>query len=215
MLGNRAFGLEQLGRYEEALAAYERTFDAAERTGFVAAKAYSLAGSANVYASLDDTTQAQRNLDRAKPLIAGLAEAHPARIRHAMVQARVEAARGELDAARKRFSGVIALMSKQGLSHPALASAYRQRAELALKLGDRERALPDAERALELARKLQGDLPHSDLTGVAWLTLARVLANGDAHRSREALQMAESNLVNTVGVDNPDAQAARRLLAGR
>ncbi|HKO66575.1 MAG TPA: serine/threonine-protein kinase [Burkholderiaceae bacterium] len=215
ILGNRAFGLEQLGRYKEALAAYERTFDAGERTGFVAAKAYSLAGSANVFAALGDPTEAQRSLDRATPLIGGLAEAHPARIRHTMVQARVEAARGELNAASKRFTGVIELMSKQGLSHPALASAYRQRAELALKLGDREQALTDAERALELARNLQGDLPHSDLTGLAWLTLARVFrANGDAQRSREALQMAEVHLINTVGIDNPDARAAQRLLAG-
>jgi len=215
MLGNRAFGLEQLGRYEEALAAYERTFDAGERTGFVAAKAYSLAGSANVFAALGDPAKAQRSLDRATPLIGGLAEAHPARIRHTMVQARVEAARGEFDAARKRFTGVIDLMSKQGLSHPALASAHRQRAELALKLGDRERALTDAERALELARNLQGDLPHSDLTGLAWLTLGRVLrANEDAQRSRKALEMAEAHLINTVGLDNPDTQAARRLLAG-
>jgi tetratricopeptide (TPR) repeat protein len=216
ILGNRAFGLEQLGRYDEALAVYRATFEEAERTGFVAAKAYALAGSANVLVSMGDVAGAQAALDRATPLLRGLADAQPARIRHALVQARIEAAGGNLQAAFGRYTDVIGLMTKQGITHPALANAYRQRAEVALRLNQPDDALTDARSAVDMARTLQSDVPHSDLTGLCWLTLGRVLRDrGDIQGSRVALETAETNLRKTLGEEHPDTRTALRLMAGR
>ncbi len=100
------------------------------------------------------------------------------------------------------------------LATPPLLSAYRQRAELALQSGEPEQALVDARKALDLARTLQGGNARSALTGLAWLTLGRVLRDtGEAAGSRDAVSAAHTELLNTLGADHPDAQRAQRLLS--
>ena len=213
IVANRAFGLEQLGRYEDALAGYDRTLDASRRNGFVGGQAYALVGRASVLTSLGRTKPAQASLDEAVGLLKELPAAHTARIRHALVQARIDVARGDLEAAGERLTRVIDLLSGQGAATPALPSAYRQRAELGLQRGDAGQALADARKALALSRTLQGGNPHSALTGSAYLTLGRVLRQmGDAGGSHEALTAAQAELQHTLGADHPDTRSASRLL---
>ena len=215
ILGNRAFGLDQLGRHDEALQAYAQTLDAARRTGHIAGQAYALVGRAAVMAELGQRQPAQASLDEAAPLLRALPPAHSARVRALLVQARLDVLRGDLAAADQRVTSVIELLQRQSATTPPLASAYRQRAEVALDRGERERALADARRALDLARTLQGSNPHSHLTGLASLALGRaLLAGGDAAGGREALAAAGRELAQTLGAGHPEARRAARLLAG-
>jgi tetratricopeptide (TPR) repeat protein len=216
IVGNQAFGLEQLGRYPEALAAYGQSLDAARRNGFVGGQVFSLVGRASVQAALAQLPAAQASLDEAAPLMQSLPPAHSARIRHTLVQARLDLQRGAFEAAGERFTRVIELLSAQGAATPALASAHRLRAEVLLKRATPAQARADADQALALARRLQGGNPHSDLTGQAWLTLGRVReADGDTAAARDAWTRAHEELQATLGADHPETRAAALLISRR
>jgi tetratricopeptide (TPR) repeat protein len=215
ILGNYAFGLEALARNEAALKAYDRTLTSATGNGFLAGQAYALTGKASVLAQMKDFPQAQVALRQAAGLMKGkVPESHPAQIRLAMIQARMDAAQGRLDDASRAFTHVIDLMTERGAAHPAIASAQRQRAEIEAQQGRGTEALADAEKALQMAEGLQGGKPYSNDTGLAHLTLARVLLKaGDGERARIALQSAVAHLSDSVGDEHPDTREAHRLLA--
>jgi len=216
ILANRAFGLEQLGRWDEALRGYERTLEASRANGFVAGEAYALVGRASVLASLGRSDEAQASLQQAEAPMQSLPAAHSARIRGALVEARIDLARGDLDGAERRYAAVIERLRAQKTATPPLVTALRGRAEVALRRGDAAHALVDAEAAVETARALQGSNAHSDTTGLAWLTLARVLrANGGSERFPQAIASAHAELVQTLGNDHPETRAASALLAQR
>ena len=215
LVANYAFGLEVLARDKEALQAYDRTYASAEATGFLAAQAYALIGKANVYVRLKDYEKAELDLRKASELMGSkVPEAHASQIRLRMTQARIDAAQGRTGAASGAFSRVIELLEARGASTPALASAYRLRAELEAQEGKREPARADADRALRIAQSMQGGKPYSDDTGLAYLSLGRVLeAAGERDGARAALQSAATHLSNSVGADHPDTLAAQQLLA--
>ena len=216
ILANRAHGLEQLGRYDEALEGYERTLAASKANGFVAGEAYALAGRASVLVALGRIAPARESLRQAEAPMQTLPPAHSARVRAALVQARIDLERGDLAAAQQGYGTVIERLRAQKASTPALVTALRGRAEAALREGDAARALVDAQAAVDVARRLQGANAHSDLTGLAWLTLARVLrASGAAERWPQALTTARAELEQTLGVDHPETRAASELLARR
>jgi len=169
-----------------------------------------------VLAALGRTEEAQASLEQADSPMQALPPAHSARIRSALVQARVDLARGDLDAAARRYSAVIDRLRAQKVETPPLVSALRGRAEVALKRGDATAALADAEAAVAIARSLQGSNTHSDATGLAWLTLARVLrASGAGERSAQAIANAHTELAQTLGSEHPETRAAGELLAQR
>lgn len=212
VIGNVALGYEQTGRLDDAAAAYERTLEAARRNGFVAGQAFALVGRASVQVEQGALQRAQATLDEVETLGRGLPPAHSARVRQHLVQARVHAALGRFDAAAQACAKVIETLARQGAATPALATAHRLRAEAALRQGQRAPAAADAQRALELARSLQGTNPNSDLTGLAWLTLARVRqADGDAAGAREAARAARPQLAATLGAQHAQTQAAAAL----
>jgi eukaryotic-like serine/threonine-protein kinase len=215
MLGNYAFGLEAVGRYDEALKEYDRTFLSGVQTGYVAAQAYALIGKAGVLVQLKDFAQAQSNLDQAARLMKGtVPEGHPAQIRHLMIQALIDAAQGRLANANKAVNHVIELLSARGSSHAAMANAYRQRAELESQQGEGRLAEADARKALQVAQGLQGGKPFSGDTGLAYLTLGSILRQtGDLPEAHSALQAAVDHLTNSVGADHPDTLRAQGLLA--
>jgi serine/threonine-protein kinase len=213
ILGNQAFGYEQLGRYPEALAAYDRTLAAARSIGGAAGQAYALVGRASVLAAMGNTQQAQPSLDGAAELLPALPAAHTARIRSMLTQAHIDAFHGRLDSADEHVARVIDVLSSQGVVSPWLARAHRQRSELALRRGDTPRAIAAARNALDLARTLQGSNPHSELTGLASLTLARALhETGDAVGSQQALSTARAELLQTLGASHPETRSAGQLL---
>jgi tetratricopeptide (TPR) repeat protein len=213
LLTNRAHALDQLGRAEEALATYDQAYANAVKTGYALGKAQALNGKAQVLAKSGDLAGAQRSLDQAAPIVGTLPPEHGTHIRYTMVQARVDLDRGNLEAAHKSFSGVIALINKQGASIPPLSAAHRQRAEVEARLGNHSAALADAERALEIAAKLRGDNPYSDLSGLAALTMGRILRDtGEHERAQAMLRQAQEHLTNTIGAENPQTLAVLRFL---
>jgi tetratricopeptide (TPR) repeat protein len=215
LIANYAFGLEVLARNQEALQAYDRTYASAQATGFLAAQAYALVGKASVYTRLEDYAQAERNAREAAELMGSkVPEHHPSQIRLSMAQARIDYAQGRTDAASRTCTRVIGLLEARGASTPALASAYRLRAEIEAKKGERDVAKADAQKALQIAEGMQGGKPYSDDTGLAYLSLGRVLQlSGDPEGARAALQSAALHLGNSVGEDHPDTRTAQRLLA--
>jgi tetratricopeptide (TPR) repeat protein len=214
-LANHAFGLEQVGRYEAALAEYALATSGAERSGELVGKAYGLVGQASVLVQMGRSELARETLARATELTRqGVPETHPVNVRARVVRAQLDAANGALEAAGAHFTAVIELLRAQGVSHVVVASAYRQRAEVALRQGDRLRALADAQQALELARSLQGGETFSSYTGLASLTLGRIERDaGHADRALEAFRGAEENLLNTLGPEHPATISARAMVA--
>jgi serine/threonine-protein kinase len=215
-LANRAFCLEQLGRYADALQEYERTIAASRANGFVAGEAYALVGRASVLEALRRPDEAQQALREAEAPMQSLPAAHSARVRGAIVQARIDLARGDLASAAQGYADVIERLRAQKAATPPLVTAYRGRAEVRLRQGDAAGALADAQAALDMARALQGSNAHSDQTGLAWLTLARAQrASGAGDRSLQALGSAHAELKQTLGADHPETRAAAALLAQR
>jgi len=131
-----------------------------------------------------------------------------------VVQGQIDAANGALDSASANFTAVIEMLRARGVSHGVVTSAYRQRAEVALRQGDRSRALADTQEALELARRVQGAEKFSSYTGLASLTLGRIERDaGHADRARDAFRVAEENLLNTLGAEHPATISAHAMVA--
>ena len=68
----------------------------------------------------------------------------------------------------------------------------------------------DVARALEVARALQGDKPHSSLTGQSLLLEARIQATvGEDATARQTAKQAVAHLAETLAADHPDTRRAR------
>jgi hypothetical protein len=80
-----------------------------------------------------------------------------------------------------------------------------------LRQGDAEAAMADAQRALQMARALQGSRAHSSLTGLALLSVSQVhLHQGADAEARLAAAQALSHLSVVLGNEHPDTQLAQR-----
>jgi serine/threonine protein kinase/tetratricopeptide (TPR) repeat protein len=214
VLGSYAFSLEDLGRLPEALAAYDATRSASERVGSAPGVVYAWIGRASVLEQQGAVDEAEAALRRASALVGNaLPEAHPALLRRAAVQARIDVRRGKLEEARARLTRLLELLTARGLSHPSLVNAHCRRAEVSLARGDVPGALSDATEALELATTLQGGRTYSAHTGRAWLALGKVLlAGGKPAEARDAFARAREQLAGALGAEGPDAEEAARLL---
>jgi tetratricopeptide (TPR) repeat protein len=219
LIANYAFGLEHLGRFDEALRAYDRAHAAAQASGFLAAEAYSLVGKANVWTLLGDYAKAQAAVTQAAALMAGkVPEHHSSQVRLALLQARIDLAQGRLQNARALCTRLIEMLEGRGATTPALVTGYRQRAEVEAREGSRDAALADAQKAVGIAQTLLAAAPKqwSDDLGLAQLSLGRVLqAAGQSDRARAAFQTAVDNLAGSLGDKHPETLAARALLEQR
>jgi len=87
-------------------------------------------------------------------------------------------------------------------------------ADIYLRQGKTDAALQDAERALAIARKLQGDNPHSRLTGLASLLISQVHAKqGQSEQARAAAQQAFTQLSNALGPQSSDTRLAGEIMS--
>jgi tetratricopeptide (TPR) repeat protein len=85
-----------------------------------------------------------------------------------------------------------------------VAGLLMTRAELFAAEGRPEEAMTDAERALAVARQMQGDEPHSLIAGQAWLGLAELhQAAGKRTAARQAIKQAVGQIRATVTPDHP------------
>ena len=119
----------------------------------------------------------------------------------ALSQGRLADARADVDAAISNTNNAAILMA-----------ALLPRAELGLAEGKYAEAEADARRLLALSQLAQGGTRYSNRTGLAWLTLGRVLERqGKQADARTAVQTAIDHLSNTVDAAHPMLKLAREL----
>jgi serine/threonine-protein kinase len=215
LLLNRASALSALARYDEALEAYAVALEAAEKSGNAGVRIGSRAYRANTYALMGDVASAERELGAIAPEIG---KAVPADSVPAMVflqaRARADAARGRLPEAIAGFTKIVEFFDGRQMTVAPLARVLIARGETNLEAGNREAALADGRRALEVSRGLQGDKPHSSLTGLSLLLLSRIYeCRGQHSEARAVASEARPHLVETVGAEHPDSRRAGELAA--
>jgi len=211
---NRAQTLRALGRYDEAMAGFERMQRLSRQDNNPSFEVYALAGQAIVAVKLDRLADARQRVRDADGLLrqASLpAEGAPA-LWLGIARAAVWQSEGRLTEADQALADVQAQYAKRQAKTGVVAEVGIARSEIALALGRNEAARKQAEQALAVAREGQGDLPHSFLTGRAWLALARSEhANGTLVPALDAIRSADAQLRATLGAAHPITQEAEQL----
>lgn len=217
LLLNRASALSALARYDDALAAYQVALDAAVKSENATIRIGSLAYRANTYVLIGDVARADKDLAAIAPEIgkAVPADSVPA-MAFLQARARADAARGRLPEAIAGFTEIVAFFDGRQMTVAPLARVLIARGEAHLKAGDIDAAMADGQRALKVSRSLQGDKPHSSLTGLSLLLISRVHAQrGDPAAARAAADEAVPQLVETLGAEHPDSIRAREAATAR
>jgi hypothetical protein len=217
LLLNRASALSALARFDEALPAYQVALDAAEKSGNAAVRIGSRAYRANTYLLMGNVDGAERELAVIAPEIgkAVPADSVPA-MAYFMAEARAAGARGNLPAAVAGFTRIVDFFDGRQMTVAPLARVLIARGEAELATGDLQAAKADAERALGVSRSLQGDKPHSSLTGQSLLLVSRIDdSRGDREAAQAAANQALPQLVETLGERHPDSVRAREASQAR
>jgi tetratricopeptide (TPR) repeat protein len=210
---NRARALDLIGRWREARSTYESCLQLADQAKAKYFQLYCQLGQADMERELGDIDAAERHVDDAARLLdsAEPPDSIPS-IRVAVGRGRIDLARDKFAEARMEFSR--ALESKR--SKQTLVEAHLGRAEAELKGGDVTAALADARSALDVATALQGGLPYSRETGLAWLMLGRCSQQlGNTASARSAFEAAVAHLSNTVDEAHPALVEATQRRDGR
>jgi tetratricopeptide (TPR) repeat protein len=171
---------------------------------------YCLLGLAGIAADLHDRTAAALYLRKFEQLPATVTgEESPLWSGQMLTRGKLDIAEGRLDLALTDFDRAL-----HGSSGPSAFAPRLGKAEAELLAGNATGAAADAQAALEIATSLQGSLPHSNRTGLAWLMLGRALREtGESVRAHAAFESATRHLSNTVVPEHPALLEARRLLA--
>jgi tetratricopeptide (TPR) repeat protein len=211
LLGNRARALESIGRFEEARAAYERELEMGEEHQNPESQAHALSGLASAALAAHDPSACSRYLARFAAILAPWAPpGTPPWRSYASLQARLTMEGGKFAEAREQFSRAL-----ENLPVTSGLTVRLGRSEAALRAGDAEAAASDARVVLDAAQMVQGNLPYSDVTGLAWLALGRAQRQlGQSAQARQSLSMAEQQLSNVVDANHPALVEIRNLLYG-
>jgi tetratricopeptide (TPR) repeat protein len=210
--GNQARMLQALGRFEPARATYERECQLARQHGDNFSEVHCQMGLASLAVETRSFDQVAAYLNRAVGLLGSNVppDSPPMRVR-AVLQGRIDLAAGRLVEARTQFDRAL---ENQDAS-PTTFDAELGKAETELAARNAAEAERNARRGLQWATSLQGNLPHSNQTGLAWLVLGRALQElGERVQARKAFEAAVVNLSNTVDSDHPALLQARQLLGG-
>jgi tetratricopeptide (TPR) repeat protein len=214
LLLNRASALSALARYDEAFPAYEVALAAAEKSGNAVIRIGTHAYRAHTYAILGDLGHARQDLAVVAPAIGTdvPADSVPAMM-FLLAEGRVNAADGRSPEAIAGFTKIIAFFDGRQQTVAPLARVLIARGEAHLAAGDRVAATADAQRALEVSRKLQGDKPYSSLTGLSLLLAARIAeSRGDRAAAKARAAEAAPQLAETLGPGHPDSRRAALML---
>jgi serine/threonine protein kinase len=208
VVGNRGLALQALGRLDQARAAFDLECQLAIGHGDEFSEMHCLAGESSLSIQLAQLDGAQAYLNRLGKLIEKSslpAASPPARVR-AVLQGRLDLARGKLAEARAGFDQALVHEGKD----PTSMHAYVGRSMAAIAGNDPDAAVEAARRALRIAGALQGDVPYSSQTGLASLWLGRALLQaGDRVEGRKTLETAIKHLSNTIDPDHPYLLQAR------
>jgi serine/threonine-protein kinase len=211
-VGNHAFALLMVGRYQEALHEAERAWGIADAAGAEMAKLNVRVIEAMTYRNLGDLDAAERVIAAAGASAEEAPQDHSAVLAYQQCRASLALRRGRVDEASAIIEPVVQLFEQRGMRIAILANALLLRAEIRWRQGDRVAASGDARRALAIATELQGKNPHSSFAGMCHLLLARLDREaGDLEAADTALRHAITHLSNALGDDHPDTKLARQL----
>jgi serine/threonine-protein kinase len=207
LVANRARVLQDLGRYAEARDGFLRCVSPLGRAPNLISQTNCLAGLASVSLDLGELAAAKRSLAEAVAVVGNSVEAgSPEAVALQTLRGRVALAEREFAWARTNLDAAI----DAGKSPSQLHKALLIRAELNLQEGAVSAAEADARHALTLAQTLQGSLPYSNNTGLAWLALGEALRRqDDVTGARQAFHSAVAQLSRTVDDSHPMLQRAR------
>jgi tetratricopeptide (TPR) repeat protein len=218
LVANRATALRVLERFTEAVPAARYASELASRDGDVAEQIYILHANADLARRMGELEQAQRFMDEALARMNRQGGDPPGpeslmKMRHRLYQGQVFAERGRLAEAKEQLDAVIATYDERDCCRGAQSLALAARAEVAVKLGQRDAALADAQRAVGVAKRAQGRAPHSNYTGGGWLAVGQVRrARGESQLAITAFETASTQLAGSLGADHPDVLEARRAI---
>ena len=209
MLANRARALELSGRFGEAAASYALALAAAEKGGNPTSEAYALLGMASTARDSGDLQRAQSYLRQVERMDASARpKGSPMDLAEHLVRGRIAMSRGDLSLARTEFTTALGERRPNGSTVSALTS----RAEVGRLEGDLESASNDAQDAVRLAQSLQGGIPYSARTGLAWLIEGEIRAkSGATAAARAAFAAAVEHLIHTVDMSHPALKRAQNL----
>jgi serine/threonine-protein kinase len=210
IVSNRARSLEIAGRYQPARAAFQQGLQLALEQGNPRFRGFCLLGLVSVALDVSDAPAATAYLKEFEKLPAVFTDEASVLFPSLMFShGRLDILEGRLDAALADF--------ERALSHsmgPNVVTARLGKADTELLLGRIDASAADAREALKTAVLLQGGVPYSHRTGLAWLTLGRALQrSGDSVQARAAFESARRHLSNTVAAEHPALLEARHLLA--
>ena len=209
LLANRAHALEALGRYQEARDAYDVCLEKVPGGALAAMEQFCMLGIASVERERGNLAVADEYLAKtAAHINPNVPEGFPARVALHMMLSKVAISRHQFVMARKELD----VVSANAKMPPMMLNAALISCELGLAENELPAALEDARRAVTLAKRLQGGVPHSSRVGQASLLLARVFAKqGDTVQARQAAQTAVEHLAATVDAEHPWLKEAREL----
>jgi len=213
LLSNRALALASLARYPEALQAFDETLAAAKRSENISSQLHALVNRAGTYLMMGDVDKAARELAEIDTNYAGMIppDSVPA-VSIQQIKGRLAMERGDLEQALAQLTAAIDFFDKRDMAIAPVTRALVARAEVRIKTRNIEAAREDAQRAVNISRKLQDQKPYSSLTGLSLLELAEVESSaGSTDKSRALAREAAPHLENTLGSAHPQTLQAKAL----
>ena len=211
LVANRARVLEDLGRFESSREEFLRCLGPSGVAPNLVSQTNCLAGLTSVSLALGDVDGAKKTLASVATLVGHSEPGSPEIVALQTLRGRIAVVEHRLDEARTNFDAAIA----NGRSQSQILRALLLRSDLDLSEGQVSAAKADARRALSLAQTLQGSLPYSNNTGLAWLALGEALSKqADDAGAQQAFHTAVAQLSHTVDDNHPSLQRARGLERG-
>lgn len=206
--GGEARILSTLGRFEQARAAYELSCRLAYQRYAHDAVIYCSLGFAKFTVETRSFAETPQYLERAMRLMDAAPADSPQMLLYATLRGYVDLAHGHVNDALEHFKQAMAGREPS----PTSLSAQFGLVEAQLAAGRTNAAVQEARSALQSATWLQGGLPYSFRTGLAWLTLGRVFEQlGDRVQAKKAFETCIIHLSNTVDANQPALLQARQL----
>jgi serine/threonine protein kinase len=213
LLSNRALALASLARHEEALAAFDVAESAGRRHNNVASITHARVNRAGTHLLMGNIAASERDLAETERLFGhAIPDDSVPAVTISYLRGRIALARGHLDDAIERLSAVIDFFDSRQMAVAPVTRALTARAEAHAQRNDLDGARTDVNRAIQIARNLQGAQPHSSLTGLGLLQSAEIeLLAGERETAIQAATEAGTHLEATLGAEHPDTIRAAQL----
>ena len=209
LLGHRGRALLALGRHAEAESVYARMQDAAQQQDDAELGAAARIGRAQAALQRGEPAAVQPLLDQARRMLPTKEEGATS-LSLAHTQALLWQARGQAREALAAWTALAAHAQERGLYLDILVHALTTLAHSDAGQGHLPQAQARVERAMAVARAVQGGRPHASVTGQAWLAVGSLRdARGQHAAARAAYLQAREHLTHTLGAAHPLALLAQ------